>query len=62
MYFKSPLKWAAMISETKCVDWVRQDSHARQARCPGFNSQQLPAFSLISIFALKHLASLIACS
>ena len=47
--------------ELKCPTVVEELSNVGakwEGRCPGFNSQQLPAFSLASIFASKHLNSL----
>ena len=45
-----------------CGGWWLSSCHrlsgralAAQARCPEFNSQRLPAFSLSSIFASQHL-------
>ena len=40
------------------LSWLNGRVLAAQAKCPGFDSRRLPAFSLSSIFASKHLNSL----
>ena len=47
--------WGLVVNR---LSWLSGRALAAQARCPGFDSRRLPAFSLSSIFTSKHLISL----